>query len=511
MSRPFITLRQAGFRLGERLIFSGSDWTFECDEHWVLHGGNGAGKSIFAEALRGHLPLVQGELHYHFRPMDGLSAEQLIGHVSFDDRRADLHGAVVQSRWNSLEEDHAVLVRDFLSYDQVMDVNPFAVGVVEEPLRRRFERRRRLASALLGIETFFDRALLTLSNGERQRVQLARALCHPLRLLILDEPFIGMDQGTRKHFHHVLRSLMQSPLRLLLITSREEDVPRGITHALEIDDCRIISSAPIPARRHLKPQSRNLPQPPPTDLESNPNRTTGKGKGKVLVSLREVTVRYGARTILDQVNWEIREGESWALVGRNGSGKSTLLSLINGDNPQAYSNCVRVFGKLRGAGESVWDLKQKIGWVSPELQVHFDTDLTCYEAVASGFFATNGLFEEPTRKQAAAARRWLKTVGLANEAQTPVAGLSAGMQRMILLARCLVKQPRLLILDEPCQGLDQRHRAQFLGRVNALIRKKVTTVIFVTHRADEIPRGIRRVLRLGHHPGPGQAPQVTRP
>jgi len=215
-----------------------------------------------------------------------------------------------------------------------------------------------------------------------------------------------------------------------------------------------------------------------------------------LARLRNATVRYGDTVILRNINWTVRAGESWALLGPNGSGKTTLLSLILGDNPQVYTNDVTVFGHPRGSGESVWEIKKHIGWVSPELHLHFNDAATCYEVVASGFHDTVGLFRSASSRQRAVARRWLARFQLLDFAQRPLFSLSAGLQRMVLLARALVKNPRLLILDEPCQGLDAAHRDLFVRAVDALIRAGTVTAIYVTHRPDEIPPSIKHVQRL---------------
>ena len=207
-------------------------------------------------------------------------------------------------------------------------------------------------------------------------------------------------------------------------------------------------------------------------------------------------MRYGKTVILRNLNWTIRAGESWALLGPNGSGKTTLLSLILGDNPQVYNNDVVVFGQQRGTGESIWEIKQHIGWVSPELHLHFTDSASSFEVVASGFHDTVGLFETPTARQRTAVRRWLRRFRLLEFAREPLFALSAGLQRMVLLARALVKNPRLLILDEPCQGLDSSHRNLFTQAVDGLIRSGLVTAIYVTHRQEEIPGSIQRVLRL---------------
>src|ERR1017187_3502552 len=191
--------------------------------------------------------------------------------------------------------------------------------------------------------------------------------------------------------------------------------------------------------------------------------------------MRHITVRYGKAVILNNINWTIRAGESWALLGPNGSGKTTLLSLILGDNPQVYTNEVIVFGHQRGGGESVWDIKRHIGWVSPELHLHFNDSATCFEVVASGFHDTVGLFQSPTARQRTASRRCVARFQLLAFAGRPLFSLSAALQRMVLLARALVKQPRLLILDEPCQGLDSAHREFFVSAVDALIRAGAVT------------------------------------
>jgi molybdate transport system ATP-binding protein len=257
-------------------------------------------------------------------------------------------------------------------------------------------------------------------------------------------------------------------------------------------------SANIPVRLPARtlPPARDVEainRTPPPGGQECPRSVTARLE---LVRLRHATVRFGDSVILRNINWTIRAGESWALLGPNGSGKTTLLSIILGDNPQVYTNEVEVFGRPRGSGESVWDIKRHIGWVSPEQHLHFNASATCFEVVASGYHDTVGLFEPATARQRTTARRCLARFQLLAFAEHPLFALSAGLQRMVLLARALVKRPRLLILDEPCQGLDASHRDSFVRTVDALIRAHAVTAIYVTHRPDEIPRSITRVLRL---------------
>ncbi len=503
---PFLSLKDATFRLGDRLVFENSTLTFHRNEQWAIIGPNGSGKSVLADALRGRLPLLHGELRYHFSPPPGLSPEETIGHVAFEDRKSEIHGTVVQSRWTRSEEEGSLLVSDFLSYERVMEINPFEVTPRHAVAQPAFERRKGRAISLLQVGGFLRRTLLSLSNGERQRVQLARALAQPLRLLMLDEPYVGMDPETRGYFHRVLERLPNTRLRVLLITARVDDLPRHITHLLCVEGCHVARAGPraeVLSRRSARGRSgsvTNARQFTPPNRAPAQRTVSARPLAVSLIELRNVTVRYGTSVILHDLNWSVREGESWALLGPNGSGKTTVLSLILGDHPQAYMNEVIVFGKRRGDGESVWNLKRNIGWVSPELQLHFDDSVSVADVVLSGFHQTIGLFETPTRRQSAAARRWLSHFGLLEFADLPLFSRSAGLQRMTLLARALVKKPRLLILDEPCQGLDPAHRDLIIRNVDALIRARSVTAIFVTHRPEEIPRSIKRVLRLARRP-----------
>ncbi len=502
---PFLSLTDATFRLGDRLVFENTSLSFKRDHQWAVIGENGSGKSLFGDALRGRLPLVHGDLQYHFKPPAGLSHEECLGHVSFEDRKANVHETVVQSRWNSFEEEGALTVRAFLSYEQVMEINPFEVSADHAKAKLAFERRFRRAISLLDVQPFLDRTLLSLSNGETQRVQLARALCLPLRLLILDEPFNGLDVAIRNHFRTVLGRLMQTPLRVLLITARVEEIPDRISHLSVVHECQVIAAGP---RKNVlsRPEVRKVFKKPQRISIGKTRALENREKNshpacEELVRLQNVTVRYGTATILSSINWTVQAGESWALLGPNGSGKTTLLSLILGDNPQAYMNDVVVFGKRRGSGESIWEIKKFIGWVSPELHVHFDHSATCLEVVESGFHDSIGLFEPATPRQHTAARRWLKEFQLLEFARKPLFALSAGLQRMVLLARALVKNPRLLILDEPCQGLDAAHRDFFAREIDTLLRSGSVTAIYVTHRPEEIPRSIKRVLKLTSRTG----------
>ena len=561
---PFLSLTDATFRLGERLIFQNTSWTFEAGQHWGIAGPNGCGKSFFGEALLGHVPLVHGDITWHFKPPRGFSIDDCLGHIAFEDRKTFVHGHVLQSRWQSFEQDDAISVAEALSYERVMDVNPFEVTDRRRREKARFQQRQRRAIKLLGVEPLLDRKLMVLSNGETQKFHLARALSRPLRLLILDEPFTGLDVRSRAHFQQVLAALMSSDLRVIVITADPASLPKGITHLMHIQNFRVAGTEPLASKK--KQRGPFATKPPERPKSGGMRRTPGASRissasaageafavrgipalsprrrrpaatvplpapkafggarrsssafranlpgsrsfapsadslrfGNIseLVRMSNVTVSYGRQPVLRNINWTVRPGESWALLGPNGSGKTTLLSLITGDHPQAYSNDITVLGRKFGDGDSIWELKKKIGMVSPELHLHFPDSFTCLETVESGLRNTTGLYDEVSSRERRLALQWLARFDLRPFADTPLFELSAGQQRAALLARALVKSPALLILDEPCQGLDAAHRKFFLGLLECLINERRETVIYVTHDEREIPKSIHRVLRLG--------------
>ena len=215
-----------------------------------------------------------------------------------------------------------------------------------------------------------------------------------------------------------------------------------------------------------------------------------------MIELNHVTIRLGSKRILDDVTWTMRRGENWALLGPNGSGKTTLLSLIQGDNPQAYALDLRLFGVRPETTATLWHLRRKIGWLSPELHLHYPAGWSCLDVVCSGFFNQIGLYEPCTSASTRDGPRLVAPAGPARRAEQSFGELSLGDQRLVLLARAVVKKPKLLILDEPCQGLDLAHRRSLLATVDRLIGQTRAGLIFVTHHAREMPACISHVLEL---------------
>jgi molybdate transport system ATP-binding protein len=530
--KPFFSLAGISLRVDSQIVFRDTYWAFGKEEHWAILGPNGSGKTLLAKAIAGEAPMVAGEIHYNFRVPAGKIPEDFIALVSFEKQKALAGDAPPASRWFSLDQEDALSVDQFISQDSVEEINPFEVTNRTPESEIDFARRHRSVVRQLGIQNLIGQRIPSLSNGEMRKILLARALLKNPRLLIVEDVFTGLDAGYRAHLKSILERLMhRGKTRFLLTTAEPEALPDGITHILLVDQCQVVTQGTRSEVLHRAPRSMQqisasvLSQRFVASLGASRQRCgddksvpgvdflnsvllNGRNQCQVrmvqgfepgaaeLIRMQNVSVRYDGREILSGINWVVRRGESWALIGPNGSGKSTLLSLVNADNPQAYANRICLFGRPRGSGESVWDIRKKIGEISPEMHLHFTESQNCLETVLSGFHDSYGLYKRTSSAQREAAQKLLALFGLSQASRSPFQSLSAGLQRMILLARALVKKPALLLLDEPCQGLDSAHRAMFLGITEWLIRRTDTTVIYVTHRANEIPKGVRRVLRL---------------
>jgi molybdate transport system ATP-binding protein len=217
---------------------------------------------------------------------------------------------------------------------------------------------------------------------------------------------------------------------------------------------------------------------------------------KNAVLMKNVTVRYGGNIVLNNINWRVRKGERWLVKGKNGAGKSLLMSLIAADNPQAYANEIYLFDRRRGSGESIWEIKKNIGFVSPELCAFFDKSIFCFDAVASGYFDSIGIYKKLSDGQIRHIHNWLKVLHTDNLIQKRLSDISSGMQRLILLIRALIKNPPLLILDEPCQGLDEYQTKSFVKLADDICAQTDTTMIYISHCENEVPGCVSQILEL---------------
>ena len=410
-------------------------------EQVALVGENASGKSRLASVFAGR----NGAKYITFRDSYG----------SYGDRNF-----FMQQRWNlfTLEGDPPS-VGEALHQDAAESKDPKAAL-----------RRVRELTALFSMEPLLDKPLVTLSSGELRKYQLTRALLGGPEILVVDNPYIGLDPRTRGLLTELLTALSGS-MTLVLVLSRPAEIPPFITHVIQVEDGKAGEKEPREA--YL---DRVLPP--------------------AVIRLRNVTIRFGERVILNSLNWTVREGEHWALTGANGSGKSTLLSLINADNPQAYAHDIELFGRPRGTGETIWDIKRKIGFVSPELHRAFQQDATALNIVTSGHFDTEGLFRKPSEEQREIARKWMEEFGIAHLADRPFLRISSGEQRLCLVARAFVKDPPLYILDEPLQGLDESQRRHVKTLLDRYCGAPGKTLVMVTHYPEEYPGCIDHSLTL---------------
>jgi molybdate transport system ATP-binding protein len=470
MSSAFLTLEGVSVQMGGAALLDDLDWTIAHGENWALTGPSGSGKTLLAHTLLGR-HFFTGQITTSNRPIAMMEQQHRFRN------RPGTTELYYQQRFNASDADQTITVAQELADAGWQDPDPTLID-------------------LLHIRPLLQKPLIQLSNGENKRVQLALALLDTPTFLILDNPFLGLDTEGRSTLHDIINTLSLQGIQLLLITN-SHDLPKAITHVARLDRGRWVYKG---ARSGFYPDDQ-----PETatildagllqQIRSAASAATSE-KFDFAIRMVNTTIRYGENTILQSINWEVRNGERWNVSGPNGAGKSTLLSLITADNPQAYANEIWLFDRRRGTGETIWDIKRKIGFVSPELHLYFDTGATTTAVIASGLFDTIGLFRTLDTAQEAVVEQWIQLLSLQPLRNRRLSQLSTGQQRMVLLARALIKNPPMLILDEPCQGLDEQQTARFRDIVTVGCETFGTTLIYVSHYAQELPACIDHWLRL---------------
>ncbi|MCR5850009.1 MAG: ATP-binding cassette domain-containing protein [Bacteroidaceae bacterium] len=450
-------------------------------EQIAIVGDNAAGKTRLVEVLTGHYPLLLNEVHYDFSPCKSRLASENIKYISFRDSYGEQDGSYYyQQRWNQHD-----IADDSPTVGEQLPVTSF--------------------SKMFRLDELADKRIISLSSGELRKLQMAKALGTNPRVLILDNPFIGLDAPTRRDFRLLLETLTrETGLLIILILSKRDDIPDFITHVLPVEGLRLL---PKMSLAEYRKQYAAFPAPVLSDEVNNwivnlPVRDLSESdfypaKGGEILRFRDVSIRYGNHTILRSLNWTVHEGERWALSGPNGSGKSTLLSLVCADNPQAYACNIELFGHRRGSGESIWQIKRHIGYVSPEMHRAYLKDIPAVDVVASGLSDSVGLYVRPKPEQKQICIDWMRVFGVEKLADTTFLRLSSGEQRLCLLARAFVKDPELLILDEPLHGLDDCHRSLVRQIIKQFCQRPHKTLIMVTHYEEELPDCITHRLSLG--------------
>jgi molybdate transport system ATP-binding protein len=488
----------------ERYILKDISFSIFEGDAFAITGESGSGKSMLGKILAGQVNPSSGELNFHF-PRD--LRKLMIGQqhnfsnassVSYYQQRFD------SNYGNGSPTVEAELRSVHINLDGNSDKN--------------FEKEFRRISELLKIQHLFKSRLIELSNGEGKRLQLAKALLMKPGMILLDNPFLGLDQETRKILHNMINEMVGSGMIIILITS-EKEIPEAITSVIELKNGEIKKRS---SRKEFLDSflsramgKQAIPQFALLKDISHP----GDDDFKVAVEMKNVNISFAEKKILDKISWKVLKGERWGLTGPNGSGKSTLLSLINGDNPQAYGNEIWLFDRRKGSGESIWEIKSRIGYISPELHIFFQRNLSAteslvmanasqdlsaytvsgpnaFEALASGFNDQVGSSQKISSYQKKQIFTWMEIFGLRELASEPLYKISLGKQRLILLARALVKNPPLLILDEPCQGLDREQTRLFTSIVNEICLQLDKTLIYVSHYEEDFPACVNKFIRM---------------
>jgi len=493
MIKPIFFINNATVRFLNNTLFRNLTFTINKGENWALVGPSGSGKSALLQTIAGRFNITGGSIAYHFenapdgeRPVTNCIGikTKLIAIVEPRHHFRNLSNTsdfYYQQRYNSSDSEDALTVNNYLN------------NITSETVSGYWTLDK--VMLLLNLDYLQDKQLIKLSNGETKRLMMAAALLKNPVLLLLDNPLTGLDVKTRQEFNSIIGQITASGINLIIATPPHE-IPEAITHVAILQNGAIIHET---TRAGFKPEQFIADVSDSIDIAAL-NTLLNPDKPRItynhIVKMEKVHIQYADKVILDNINWEIKTGERWALLGPNGAGKSTLLSLINGDNPQAYANHIVLFDKKRGTGESIWDIKKKIGFVSPELHQYFPTDNSCLQVVESGYYDTHGLFRPSNKQMAAIALQWMQTLEIDQYARMLLKNIPASAQRLCLLARALVKNPALLIFDEPCQGMDDHQQLHFKNLVDTICKLSNVTLIYVTHYQHEIPNSVDNILQL---------------
>ena len=428
------------------------------------------------DIITGRWPLLLNEVKYHFGEGVSSLVSDNIRYITFRDSYGDADGTFYyQQRWNSQDMETTPLVGELL---------PEAPD--EELKKTLFE--------LFGLQEMMDKHIVLLSSGELRKFQLAKALMTRPRVLILDNPFIGLDAPTRTLLQDLLEKMIRvMKLHVMLVLSREDEIPPFVTHVVRVEDCVCGEKCSVIQSEAKNPEDTNVDA---SDILRRDAPLDDMSHEAEVIRLNKVSIRYGGRTILKELDWVVRKGEKWALTGGNGSGKSTLLSLICADNPQSYACDIALFGRRRGTGESIWEIKKHIGYVSPEIHRAYLKNMPAIDIVASGLHDSVGLYVRPKPEQRGVCEHWMEVFGIGELKDRSFLQLSSGEQRLVLLARAFVKEPDLLILDEPLHGLDTANRQKVRGIIDSYCRCEGKTLVMVSHYEDEFPPCITHALHL---------------
>ena len=488
-------------RFGDKTVLKAIDWRVGRGENWVVVGGNGAGKSTLLKLLRCEAwpdPETGGMVRYDLFG-EGLTESAAGVRENIVAISGEKQESYARHEWN-MDGLSAVLTG-------LTDSAWFQGTPSDEQLRA-----ARTVLDALGLSALAAKRTLEMSQGELRKILLARALIAAPRLLILDEFCNGLDIPSRRDLLRLIENTARLGIQIIMTTHRPDEVILSVTHALLLKDGQIVAQGPkasVLTEANLKRtlesaflKATGVPAPVPAKTDfANPS----------LFSLRDVHVILDGTPVLHSVDWEMRRDENWAVLGTNGAGKSTFLRLLLGDCFPALGGQIVRFGD--DAPMSLWDIRKRIGHVSAALQTHYDPSVIGREVVLSGFFGSVGLYETPTKTQEDHARDIIERFGLTALAMRPLGAMSYGQARKFFLARALVHDPEVLILDEAFDGLDIPAREEALHLLETLAHTTPTRFVMVTHHLDELVPSVTHILLLkdGHVADSGPRAHILHP
>ena len=528
----FITINNCRVENSRAAQISHLTWKMNEGEVWLVTGPNGGGKADFLNALAGSSGLKitpnetllngeQGLFSNIFADSTDVVSLERAARLIQEEREND------ESDYVEGGVDHGRTGRVFIAQALYPELKkgmplPEALNHLEnEP-----------AIKLCGIEKILDRGLKYMSTGEIRRTLLARALISGKKFLILSDPFAGLDVQSRTILLDFFDSIARKKgfPQLILGMERWHEIPDAITHVLEFRDKEVSYCGERAGYEALlknrteeeaakKEERKNNFKETFEQLQGGLDTTSGllnhradstvveypKDVSKpsvedILVEMNDVNVGWDDHQVLRHLNWKLIRGKHWLVRGPNGSGKTTFLELITGDNMQVFSNDVRIFGNRRGSGETIWDIKKRLGIVSYRMHVEYRMlgGTSLLAVIISGFRDSIGLYGEPSDMEIAAAKKWLALGGFEGRETENFGSLSYGEQRAILILRSAVKTPEILILDEPCHGLDEQYRDKILHLMELIGNGGTTTMLHVTHDPSEVLPCEKHILEL--HP-----------
>lgn len=460
-------LENVTLRLGKGAELSGISLGISSGEVWAIVGPNGSGKSALGRCLAGELKPLSGTI---------AGAPEKSALLSFE-----THLAAIE---RELYEDDT----DFL--DRIDTGRSLFAFLLEEGGSE--ERARELAS-WMGLTPLLSQGLRFLSTGEIRKTLLVKALISKPSLLVLDDPYCGLDEHSRGTLSRCIDEMAGTGTVPVLVLGRSSQMPSCVTHVAEMASGALVYAGAVKGWHGTK-------KPPAIVFSPScflPDGTLSPLEpGVPLIQFKDVHVAYGEKRVIHSASFEVQKGENWLITGPNGSGKSTLLSMINADNPKAYGQNISLFGRRKGSGESIWEIKKRIGYLSAEFQINYRASATPFSAILSGLADSIGTYRRFSPKEKEAAMAWLDAFAMVRLKDRPLRSLSAGQQRMVLMARAMIKRPDLLILDEPCQGLDDANAEAVLELANAVGHSGKTTLLYVTHTPEEMLPCVTHHLQL---------------